>query len=113
MSGNLVKLAQRFVRLSGELHATRDAMRRLLLNGGRVAERNPTTARRPSAKRPQSGRSHEKAVACGYEPRLCKAETVAARQSGSIGSVIPAGRAVLASAIFPFAARDDSQRIIR
>jgi hypothetical protein len=33
MSGNLVELAQRFVRLSGELDLTRDAMRRLLLNG--------------------------------------------------------------------------------
>ena len=33
MSGNLVEPAQRFVRLSGELDATRDAMKRLLLNG--------------------------------------------------------------------------------
>ena len=54
MSGNLVKLAQRFVRLSGELHATRDAMRRLLLNGAGSPNENPTPARRPGAKGPRS-----------------------------------------------------------
>ena len=32
MSGNLIELAQRFVRLSGELDSTRDAMKRLLMN---------------------------------------------------------------------------------
>jgi hypothetical protein len=52
MSGNLVELAQRFVRLSGELDSTRDAMKRLLLNGA-SASGNPTPARRPGAKRPQ------------------------------------------------------------
>jgi hypothetical protein len=62
MSGNLVKLAQRFVRLSGELHATRDAMR-LLLNGAGSPNENPTPARRPGAKRPQSGRSKMVAAA--------------------------------------------------
>jgi hypothetical protein len=52
MSGNLVELAQRFVRLSGELDSTRDAMKRLLMNGaGQIG--NPTPARRPGAKRPQ------------------------------------------------------------
>jgi hypothetical protein len=44
MSGNIVELAQRFVRLSSELDATRDAMRRLLLNGAGPNE-NPTPAR--------------------------------------------------------------------
>jgi hypothetical protein len=63
MSGNLVKLAQRFVRLSGELHATRDAMRRLLLNGAGSPNENPTPARRPGAKRPQSSRSKMVAAA--------------------------------------------------
>ena len=44
MDGNLVELAQRFVRLSGELDLTRDAMKRLLLNGAG----GPTkTLRRP------------------------------------------------------------------
>jgi MarR family len=50
MSGDLVELAQRFVRLSGELDATRDAMKRLLMNGG--ASPNPTPAKRPGVKRP-------------------------------------------------------------
>jgi hypothetical protein len=64
LSGNLVKLAQRFVRLSGELHATRDAMSRLLLlNGTGSPNENPTPARRPGAKRPQSGRSKMVAAA--------------------------------------------------
>jgi len=63
MSGNLVKLAQRFVRLSGELHATRDAMRRLLLNGAGSPNENPTPARRPGAKRPQSSRAKMVAAA--------------------------------------------------
>jgi hypothetical protein len=44
MSENLVELAQRFVRLSSELDATRDAMGRLLLNGAGPNE-NPTPAR--------------------------------------------------------------------
>ena len=57
MSENLVELAQRFVRLSGELDATRDAMKRLLLNGAGPNE-NPTPARRPGGKRPQP--SHRK-----------------------------------------------------
>jgi hypothetical protein len=51
MSGNIVELAQRFVRLSSELDATRDAMRRLLLNGAGPNE-NPTPTRRPGAKGP-------------------------------------------------------------
>ena len=42
ISGNLVELAKRFVRLSGELDLTRDAMKRLLLNGaGGGPERKP------------------------------------------------------------------------
>jgi hypothetical protein len=53
MGGNLVELAQRFVHLSRELDATSDAMKRLLLNGTGSNE-NPTPARRPGAKRPQS-----------------------------------------------------------
>ena len=60
MSGDLVELAQRFVRLSGELDLTRDAMKRLLLNGAGGPSENPTPARRPGAKRPQS--SHPKAL---------------------------------------------------
>ena len=55
MSGNLVELAQRFVRLSGELDATRDAMKRLLLNGAEPSQ-NPRLAGRRGAKRPQSSR---------------------------------------------------------
>ena len=61
MSGNLVKLAQRFVRLSGELDATRDAMKRLLLNGAGTASENPTPARRPGAKR-AAGRKRDIAI---------------------------------------------------
>ena len=53
MSENLVELAQRFVRLSGELDLTRDAMRRLLMNGAGSSNENPTPARRSGAKRPQ------------------------------------------------------------
>jgi hypothetical protein len=53
IGGNLVELAQRFVRLSSELDAARDAMRRLLLNGPGPNE-NPTPARRPGAKGPRS-----------------------------------------------------------
>ena len=53
MSGDLVELAQKFVRLSGELDSTRDAMKRLLMNGAGTANKNPTPARRPGAKRPQ------------------------------------------------------------
>jgi hypothetical protein len=34
VAGNLVQLAERYIHLSGELDATRDAMKRLLLNGG-------------------------------------------------------------------------------
>jgi predicted Rossmann fold nucleotide-binding protein DprA/Smf involved in DNA uptake len=72
MSGNLVELAQRFVRLSGELDSTRDAMKRLLMNGAAVKScidapskqrspnENPTPAKRPGAKRPQS--RHPKAL---------------------------------------------------
>ncbi|HWY81535.1 MAG TPA: hypothetical protein VNY10_06305 [Roseiarcus sp.] len=59
MSGSLVELAQRFVRLSGELNATRDTMKPLLLNGTGSND-NPTPAQRASAKGPQS--SHPKAL---------------------------------------------------
>jgi hypothetical protein len=48
-----LELAQRFVRLSGELDLTRDAMRRLLLNGAKGASENPSPAT-PGAKGPQS-----------------------------------------------------------
>ena len=41
MSGNLVELARRFVRLSGELDATRGAMKRLLMNGAGGPKRKP------------------------------------------------------------------------
>jgi hypothetical protein len=58
-SGDLVELAQGFVRLSGELDATRDAMKWLLLNGAGSPSENPTPAGRPGAKRPQL--SHPKA----------------------------------------------------
>ena len=54
MSGNLVELAQRFVRLSGELDLTHDAMRRRLLNG--AGGRKQKTLRRPSGPA-RSGRS--------------------------------------------------------
>jgi hypothetical protein len=57
MSGSLVELAQRFVRLSEELDSTRDAMR-LLLNGAGDLSENPAPARRPGGKRPQP--SHRK-----------------------------------------------------
>jgi hypothetical protein len=60
VGGNLVELVRRFVRLSGELDLTRDAMRRLLLNGAGGPSVNPTPAGRPGAKRPQS--SHPKAL---------------------------------------------------
>ena len=63
MSGNLVELAQRFVRLSGELDSTRDAMKRLLLNGAGGPSENPTPARRPGAKRPRSSRPKTVAAA--------------------------------------------------
>jgi hypothetical protein len=44
MSGeNLVQLAEQFVRLSGELDATREAMKRLLLNGEGEDPRIPFT----------------------------------------------------------------------
>ena len=59
MHGNLVELAQQFVRLSGELDATRDAMKRLLLNGAGQNE-NPTPAKRPGAKGPRP--NHPKAL---------------------------------------------------
>ena len=59
MSGSLVELAQRFVRLSGELNATRDTMKPLLLNGTGSND-NPTPAQRASAKGPQP--SHPKAL---------------------------------------------------
>ena len=55
MNENLVELAQRFVRLSGELDSTRDAMKRLLLNGAAGKPDAPfARARRPGAKRPRS-----------------------------------------------------------
>ena len=61
MSENLVELAQRFVRLSGELDLTRDAMKRLLLNGAAGKPDTPfARARRPGAKRPRS--NHPKAL---------------------------------------------------
>jgi hypothetical protein len=47
------ELVQRFVRLSKELASTRDAMKRLLLNGAGNLSENPTPARRPGAKGPQ------------------------------------------------------------
>jgi Winged helix-turn-helix DNA-binding len=40
---NLVQLAEQFLRLSGELDATRDAMRRLLLNGAEEPPKTPST----------------------------------------------------------------------
>jgi len=49
---DLVALAEKCVRLSGELDATRDAMKRLLLNGAGGKE-NPTPAERPGAKGPR------------------------------------------------------------
>jgi hypothetical protein len=54
MEGNLVELAHRFVRLSGELDLTRDAMKRLLMNGAGGPSVNPTSARRRGAKQPRS-----------------------------------------------------------
>ena len=61
MSENLVELAQRFVRLSGELDLTRDAMKRLLLNGAAGKPDAPfARAKRPGAKRPRL--NHPKAL---------------------------------------------------
>jgi hypothetical protein len=54
-----------------------DIMR--LVNHGTIRQRTFRTIE-------DEGFPHVKAVACGCESRLGKAETVAARQSGSIGS---------------------------
>ena len=56
MSGDLVELAQRFVRLSRELDSTRDAMKRLLMNGAGGKPDAPFAPARRPAKRPQSNR---------------------------------------------------------
>jgi len=53
MSSELVALAEKFVRLSSELDETRDAMKRLLLNGGDHAPR-PLSAQPARA----PGRAH-------------------------------------------------------
>ena len=99
MSGNLVKLAQRFVRLSGELHATRDAMRRLLLNGAGSPNENPTPARRPGAKRPQS--SHPKAASGGsgrrddpQAPAIVAGNGSGGDRQGDGGAKVDDGRAL-------------------
>jgi hypothetical protein len=56
VNGSLVELAQRFIQLSEELNTTRDAMKRLLLNGAGASGENPTPVRRPGAKGPQTRR---------------------------------------------------------
>ena len=42
-AGLSLQLAEQFLRLSGELDATRDAMRRLLLNGAEEPPKTPST----------------------------------------------------------------------
>jgi hypothetical protein len=54
---NLVELAERFLRLSGELDATRDAMKRLLLNG--AGDKPETPFSQPVR---ASGGQHPKAI---------------------------------------------------
>ena len=70
MAENLVQLAETFVRLTGELNATRDAMRRALMNGSAPPEAkpNPTHAKRPGgigsqpkAKPTKSAKAHPNA----------------------------------------------------
>jgi hypothetical protein len=56
-SDDLVVLAKRFVGLTAELDATRDAMRRLLMNGaGGEAAPRPTQAGRPGDEAPPSAK---------------------------------------------------------
>jgi hypothetical protein len=70
MSGDLVQLAERYVHLSGELSGIRDAMKRLLLNGGAAPapeaklKPNPTSAKRPGVKgsQRQARSSHPNAL---------------------------------------------------
>ena len=58
----LVALAERFVRLSGELDATRDAMRRLLLNG--AGDKPDTPFAKPVRSKPGgSKQKHPHAIA--------------------------------------------------
>jgi hypothetical protein len=51
VSENLVQLAEQFLRLSGELDATREAMKRVLMNGAEAGPFAATPARRPGANR--------------------------------------------------------------
>jgi hypothetical protein len=60
MAENLIQLAERYVRLSGELDATRDAMKRVLMNGG--GESLPVRPSSPAARR-AAGQRHPKAIA--------------------------------------------------
>jgi hypothetical protein len=54
VSGGLVELAEKFLRLTGELNDTREAMQRLLLNGERDPPNGPfDRAERPGLKRSQ------------------------------------------------------------
>jgi hypothetical protein len=53
VSENLVELATRYLRLAGELDATRDAMKKLLMNGAEPPPVNPPSALRPGVKRSQ------------------------------------------------------------
>jgi hypothetical protein len=64
VSENLVELAQRFVRLSGELDAARDAMKRLLLKGAGEPPKAPFVSARS-----KPGASHPAAIAAGNAER--------------------------------------------
>ena len=74
----LVALAERFVRLSGELDATRDAMKRLLLNGAGATSRTPLSpnplgrSRRVEAETPardcSSGGGGRSSKSCARRP---------------------------------------------
>jgi len=57
-NAGLVELAERYVRLSGELDATREAMRRLLMNGagGEAPESPFSQAGRPGDEAPPSAK---------------------------------------------------------
>jgi len=65
MTETLVALAERFVTLTSELNATREAMRRLLMNGADPDPDppvNPMSAKRPGGKRSHSPPSNRKAA---------------------------------------------------
>ena len=78
--GDLVELAERFVRASAEVESIRDAMKRLLLNGGggEGPKPNPPPAARPGLKRSQpravvlGTRTLERCESGGREEERCR-----------------------------------------